>query len=43
MQEDERHHGDQALAAGGKRLPWPIRRLAMPLAASIMTTLSARI
>ncbi|MCB1639663.1 MAG: 2-polyprenyl-3-methyl-6-methoxy-1,4-benzoquinone monooxygenase, partial [Thiothrix sp.] len=43
MQEDERRHGDQAQAAGGKRLPWPIRRLAMPLASKVMTTLSARI
>jgi ubiquinone biosynthesis monooxygenase Coq7 len=37
MKEDEAHHGDVAVQAGGARLPWPIRKLWMPLTAKIMT------
>ena len=43
MKEDEQHHADIAVQAGGAKLPWPIRKISMPLTAKIMTTLSSRI
>ncbi len=43
MKEDEQHHGDIAVQAGGAKLPWPIRKISMPLTSKIMTALSARI
>lgn len=36
MKEDEQQHATQALAAGGTRLPWPIR-VAMKAASKVMT------
>lgn len=42
MQDDERRHADDALAAGGDALPAPVRWL-MRGAASLMTTTAARI
>lgn len=38
MKEDELHHAYKALDLGGvERLPWPIRKLMMPLMAKVMT------
>ena len=37
MKEDEIRHGQMAQQAGGAKLPWPIRKLAMPLLSKIMT------
>ena len=37
MREDEARHGQMAQQAGGAKLPWPIRKLAMPLLSKIMT------
>ncbi|MEZ5448246.1 MAG: hypothetical protein R3E89_04245 [Thiolinea sp.] len=31
MKEDEIRHGQTAEQAGGRRLPWPLRKLVMPL------------
>ncbi len=42
MQDDERRHADEALAAGGGELPAPVRWL-MRGAAKVMTTTAARI
>ena len=42
MQDDERRHADDALAAGGDALPSPVRWL-MRGAAKLMTTTAARI
>ena len=42
MQDDERRHADDALAAGAKPLPLPLRGL-MRLAAKVMTTTAHRI
>jgi ubiquinone biosynthesis monooxygenase Coq7 len=42
MREDEKNHADQALAAGGMPLPWPVRT-AMKLASKIMTTVAYRV
>jgi ubiquinone biosynthesis monooxygenase Coq7 len=42
MQDDERRHADDALAAGGDALPAPVRWL-MRGAAKLMTTTAARI
>ncbi len=40
MKEDEQHHADVAVKAGSAKLPWPIRKITMPLTAKAMTTLS---
>mgnify|MGYP003599639286 FL=1 len=37
MKEDEIRHGQMAEQAGGAKLPFPIRKLAMPLFSKIMT------
>jgi ubiquinone biosynthesis monooxygenase Coq7 len=42
MKDDERRHADDALAAGGVRLPAPVRWL-MRGAAKVMTTAAHRI
>lgn len=42
MQDDERRHADDALAAGGVELPWPVR-LAMRGAAKVMTATAHRV
>lgn len=38
MKEDEAHHGDTAMRAGGAKLPFPVRKLLMPLMSKVMTT-----
>lgn len=43
MKEDEIRHGQTAEAAGGKKLPWPIRKLLMPMVSKVMTTVSYRL
>jgi ubiquinone biosynthesis monooxygenase Coq7 len=43
MQADEQHHADVAEAAGAAKLPFPIRKLLMPLTSKVMTGLSAKI
>jgi ubiquinone biosynthesis monooxygenase Coq7 len=43
MKEDEAHHGDVAVKAGGAKLPWPIRRVWMPINSKIMTKTAASI
>ncbi|MCK5725985.1 MAG: 2-polyprenyl-3-methyl-6-methoxy-1,4-benzoquinone monooxygenase [Thiotrichaceae bacterium] len=43
MKEDEQHHANVAVQAGGVKLPWPIRKITMPLMSKVMTNLSARI
>ncbi len=43
MKEDEQHHAEVAVQAGGAKLPWPIRKITMPLTSKVMTTLSSRI
>ena len=43
MKEDEQHHADVAVKAGGAKLPWVIRKITMPLTSKVMTTLSSRI
>ena len=43
MQADEHHHAEVAEAAGAAKLPFPIRKVLMPLTSKIMTGLSARI
>ncbi|MEE9302755.1 MAG: 2-polyprenyl-3-methyl-6-methoxy-1,4-benzoquinone monooxygenase [Thiotrichaceae bacterium] len=43
MKEDEQHHADVAVQAGSATLPWPIRKITMPLTAKVMTTLSKHI
>ena len=42
MQVDEQHHADVAEAAGAAQLPFPIRKLLMPLTSKVMTGLSAK-
>lgn len=37
MKEDETHHGDVAMQAGGAKLPLPVRKLVMPLMSKVMT------
>lgn len=37
MKSDEIRHGAKAMAAGGRILPWPVRRI-MKLASKVMTT-----
>lgn len=43
MKEDEAHHGDVAMKAGGAKLPFPIRKVVMPIMSKVMTSLSAKI
>ncbi len=43
MKEDEIRHGEMAQQAGGARLPWPVRKLGMPLVSKIMTATTYRI
>jgi len=43
MKQDEQHHADVAKAAGAAKLPFPVRKLFMPLASKVMTGLSAKI
>jgi ubiquinone biosynthesis monooxygenase Coq7 len=40
MKEDEIRHGHMAEQAGGVKLPFPIRKLAMPLLSKVMTSTS---
>ncbi|EIJ35672.1 2-polyprenyl-3-methyl-6-methoxy-1,4-benzoquinone monooxygenase [Thiothrix nivea] len=37
MREDEAHHGDVAIQSGGAKLPFPVRKLLMPLMSKVMT------
>ncbi len=37
MKEDEAHHGSGAMAAGGAKLPLPVRKVLMPLMSKVMT------
>jgi ubiquinone biosynthesis monooxygenase Coq7 len=37
MKEDEGHHATVALQHGGAQLPWPVRKLLMPLMSKVMT------
>jgi len=43
MQADEQHHAEVAEAAGAAKLPFPIRKVLMPLTSKVMTRLSAKI
>ena len=43
MQADEQHHAEVAEAAGAAKLPFPIRKMLMPLTSKVMTGLSAKI
>ena len=43
METDEAHHAKVAIEAGAVALPFPIRKVVMPLISKIMTTVSARI
>ena len=43
MKVDEQHHADVAADAGAARLPWPVRKVFMPLTAKVMTGLSAKL
>ncbi|MEZ5476229.1 MAG: 2-polyprenyl-3-methyl-6-methoxy-1,4-benzoquinone monooxygenase [Thiolinea sp.] len=42
MKEDEIRHGQTAEQAGGRRLPWPLRKLVMPLVSKLMTASAYR-
>lgn len=37
MKEDEGHHATVALQHGGAKLPWPVRKILMPLMSKVMT------
>jgi ubiquinone biosynthesis monooxygenase Coq7 len=37
MKEDEAHHATTAVAHGGADLPWPVRKIMMPLMSKVMT------
>jgi len=37
MKEDESHHATVALQHGGAQLPWPVRKLLMPIMSKLMT------
>lgn len=37
MKEDEERHGSIAMQAGGAKLPFPVRKLLMPLMSKVMT------
>lgn len=43
MKEDEAHHGDVAVKAGAAKLPWPVRKIWMPINSKIMTNTASRI
>ena len=43
MKEDEQHHADVAQDAGAAKLPWPIRKVFMPITAKVMTGLSSKV
>ena len=43
MKIDEQHHADVAESAGAAKLPFPLRKVLMPLTAKVMTGLSAKI
>ena len=43
MKIDEEHHADVAVEAGAAELPFPIKKIFMPLLSKIMTKTSARI
>lgn len=43
MKEDEQHHADVAEDAGAAKLPWPIRKVFMPITSKVMTGLAGRI
>ncbi len=43
MKSDEIHHGQMAAQAGAETLPWPLRKLVMPIVSKIMTTSAYRI
>lgn len=43
MKDDEIHHGQMAAAAGGRTLPWPVRKLIMPMVSKAMTASAYRI
>jgi ubiquinone biosynthesis monooxygenase Coq7 len=37
MKEDEGHHATVALQHGGAQLPWPVRKVLMPIMSKVMT------
>jgi len=37
MKEDEAHHATTAVAHGGAELPWPVKKVMMPLMSKVMT------
>lgn len=43
MKQDEQHHAEVAQQAGAARLPWPVRKIFMPLTSKVMTGLSSKI
>lgn len=43
MKEDESHHATVALQHGGAQLPWPVRKVLMPLMSKVMTGSAYRI
>ncbi len=43
MKEDEIRHGEAAAQAGGKKLPFLVRKLVMPVMSKVMTTASSRL
>ncbi|PID50281.1 MAG: demethoxyubiquinone hydroxylase family protein [Proteobacteria bacterium] len=43
MKEDEIRHGNAAVQAGGVKLPWPVRKIMMPIMSKIMTATTYRI
>ena len=43
MKVDESHHADIAVKSGAAKLPFPVRKMMMPIMSKVMTTLSARI
>lgn len=42
MKEDEIRHGETAQQAGGRKLPFPIRKLVMPVISKVMTAAAYR-
>ncbi len=43
MKTDEAHHAEVAVEAGAVELPFPVRKVLMPLISKVMTTFSAKI
>lgn len=43
MKEDEQHHADVAVNAGAAKLPWPVRKIMMPIMSKVMTKTAAKI